>query len=254
MKEQILKIAVKDWKENFGGISALSIAKKLSVSHQEVLECFSTLKDEGKCTLRENVKLHPISIKLDAKGCGDIKEEGEVITTMFFPSKQILKQQFEMENKDYGTFLNRLHLGNSQIKLYYFDPEVLSKYFNHPERYHISDDIIGGYILTKDEYYFSLPSDKRDENIFAQIRYGKRKLVSSSIAIAVILHDLSELPLNEQKYWESYEIDKPIFSNVDHDFEKYISQNFEAKFVDYEDPLTNYLMTKNYFGMLKIII
>lgn len=238
MKEKILKIAIKHWKENFSGISALSITQKISVSHQEVLECFSILRDEGKGTLRENVKLHPISIKLDATGFGDIKREEEVITTMFFPSKQILKQQFEMENKDYGTFLNRLHLGNSQIKLYYFNPEVLDKYFNHLEQYHISDDVIGGYILTKDEYYFSLPEDKRDENPFGQIRYGKRKLVNSSLAIAVILYDLSELPLKEQKHWEYHEIDEPIFLDIDHDFEKHIRQNFGAEFIDHEDPLT----------------
>lgn len=230
MKEKILKIAVKFWKENFGGISALSIGHKISASHQDVLECFSILRDEGKGTL-ENVRLYPITVD-------DMKGEGEVITTMFFPSKQILKQQFEMENKDYGTFLNRLHLGNSQIKHYYFDLEVLNKYFDHIERYHIRDDVIGGQILTKDEYYLSIPEDKRGENTFAQIRYGKRKLVNSSFAIAVILYDLSELPLKEQKHWEHHEIDEPIFLDIDHDFGKYIRQNFGAEFIEHEDPLT----------------
>ena len=238
MKEKILKIAVKHWNENFGGISALSIAHKISASHQDILECFSILRDEGKGTLRENVTLCPITIKLDANSFDNITEEGEVITTMFFPSKQILKQRFEMENKDYGTFLNRLHLGNSQVKLYYFDLEVLNKYFDHLERYHISDDVIGGHIFTKDEYYLSLPEDKRGENTFAQIRYGKRKLVNSSLAIAVILHDLSELPLKEQYHWVHHEIDEPIFLDIDYDFEKHIRQNFGAEFIDHEDPLT----------------
>lgn len=243
MKEKILKIAVEHWNENFGGISALSIAHKISASHQDVLECFSILRDEDKGTLRENVTFCPITIKLDANSCGDAKEDGEVITTMFFPSKQILKQQFGMENKDYGTFLNRLHLGNSPLKFYYFDREVLNKYFNHLERYHISDDVIGGQILTKSEYYLSLSEDKRGENTFALIRYGNRKLVNSSLvnsslAIAVTLHELSELSSKEQKHWEHHEVDEPIFLDSDHDFEKHIRQNFGAEFVEHEDPLT----------------
>lgn len=149
-----------------------------------------------------------------------------------------LKQQFEMENQDYGMFSNSLYFGNSQIKPYYFDLEVLNKYFDHLERYNISDDIIGGQILTKDEYYLSLPEDKRGENTFEKIRYGKRKLVNNSLAISVILHDLSELPVKEQKHWEHHEIDEPIFLNIDPDFEKHLRQNFGAESLDHEDPLT----------------
>lgn len=250
MKEKILKIAVKQWNKNLGGISALFIAEDISVSHQEVLECFNTLSAEGKGTLRENVTLDQFSIKYDGNSYGDMKEEGEVLTTIFFPSKQILKQQFEMENKNYGTFLNRLHLGNSRIELYYFDSEVLSTYFNHVERYDIIDNVIGGYILTNSEYYLSLPEDKRDENTFAVIRYGRRKLVNGSFAIATTLYDLSELPLKEQKHWEYHEIDDPIFLEIDYNFGKHIQQNFAAEFIDNGDPLIKIIEKIEYINSL----
>ena len=240
MKEKILEIAVQYWNENFGGISALHIAQTWTISHQEVLQYFHILRNEGKGTMRENVKLYSISFGLGKKGNIVTEEKGEeVVTAVFFPSKEILKKQFEIENKDYSPFLNRLHQGNDQIKHYYFKHEVLHKYFSHLERYYIQDDVIGGYILTKDEYYLSLPENTRKENIFAQIRYGKRKLADDSVVIAVILYDLSKLPLKEQKYWESYEIDHPDFSTIDNDFENYIRQQFEAEFIDYEDPLSN---------------
>ena len=241
MKEKILEIAVQYWNENFGGISALHIAQTWTISHQEVLQYFHILRNEGKGTIRENVKLYPISYRLGKKGNIVTEEEGEVVTAVFFPSKEILKKQFEIKNKDYSPFLNRLHQGNNQIKHYYFKHEVLHKYFSHLERYYIQDDVIGGSILTKDEYYLSLPENIRKENTFAQIKYGKRKLADDSVVIAVILYDLSKLPLKEQKYWESYEIGHPDFSTIDNDFENYIRQQFEAEFIDYEDPLCNIL-------------
>ena len=58
------------------------------------------------------------------------------------------------------------------------------------------------------------------------------------MAIAVTLHELSELSSKEQKYWDYYEIDEPIFLDVDHDFEKHNRQHFGAEFIDHEDPLT----------------
>lgn len=242
MKEKILSIAVQHWKEEFAGISALDIAEKLCISHQEALRYIYILRDEGKGTLNENVKLYQISFIVDKKDYSVIEEKrGEVVTAVFFPSKEILKRQFKIENKDYGAFLNRLHQGDSQLVHYYFGLEVLNKYLSHPEQYDIRDDVIGGHILTKDEYYSSLPEDTRDANSFAQIRYGKRKLVDGSVVIAVILRDLSRLPLKEQKYWEAYEIDNPNFSTSDSDFEKYIRQNFEAKFIDHGDPLSGIL-------------
>jgi len=238
MEEKIMSIAVQHWKEKFAGISALDIAEKLCISHQEALRYIYILRDEGKGTLKENVKLGRISFTFDDKGKLIKEEKGGVVATVFFPSKEILKRQFEIENKDYGAFLNRLHQGDSQLVHCYFGLEVLTKYLNHPERYDIQDDVIGGHILTKDEYYFSLPEDTREENTFAQIRYGKRKLADGSVVIAVVLRDLSRLPLKEQKYWESYEIDNPNFSASDTDFEKYIRQNFEAEFIDHGDPLS----------------
>ncbi len=237
-KEKILSIAIAHWKEEFAGISALVISEKICISHEDALRYIYILRDEGKGTLNENVKLGRISLRLDNKGnLIKAKGEEEVVTAVFSPSKAILKKQFEIENKDYGAFLNRLHQGDSRLKHYYFDLEVLNKYFYHPERYDIQDDVIGGCISTKYEHYCSLPEDTRDKNKFAQIRYGKRKLADGSVCVAVIIWDLSGLPLREQKHWEACEIQAPNFSANDSDFEKYIRQNFEAEFIEHGDPL-----------------
>lgn len=136
-----------------------------------------------------------------------------------------------------GIYANRLHKGDSPIESYYFDQEVLQRYFNHPEQYSIEDGMTGGSILTKDEYYFSLPEESRDIKTFAQIRYGKRRLKDGSIVVTVIAIDLARLPYKEQQYWTSYEIKNPQFAEKDEAFEAYFRSQFLAEFVSYEDPL-----------------
>jgi hypothetical protein len=184
MKEEILSIAVQYWKENFAGISAWEVAKRLGIGHQKALRYIYSLRDEGKGSLNENVELYPVSFGVDRENNFVMGKERRVVTAAFFPSKGILKEQFEIEHKDYGAFLNRLHQGDIQIEHCYFELEVLNKYLNHQEQYDIEDDVIGGHILTKDEYYFSLPEDTRDEHGFVQIRYGKGKSVEGSVVIS----------------------------------------------------------------------
>ncbi|NPV41968.1 MAG: hypothetical protein HPY72_11600 [Anaerolineae bacterium] len=121
--------------------------------------------------------------------------------------------------------------------MYYFEIEVLKRYFDHPEKYRITDSVIGGDILTRDEYYRSLSAEEADELTFSYLRYGKRQLSDRKVVISVIVHDLSKLPVKEQQYWYSYEIDSPNFSSDDKDFEKFIRRDFGAEIVDDEDPM-----------------
>ena len=117
-----------------------------------------------------------------------------VDTIIAFPERHVLAEVFEKAGKDYGVFTNRLHRGDNQIFLYFFRQDVLDKYLQYLDRYLIDDTIVGGHILTKDSYYFSLPENKRDKETFGHITYGKRRLKEGGIAIAAIAKDLSDLP------------------------------------------------------------
>jgi len=126
----------------------------------------------------------------------------------------------------------------NSVKLCWFKHEVLDEYLKHPERYHIYDERAGMCnILTKDAYYFNLPEDERDSETFAQIRYFKRRLKNSELAIGVVEHDLSQLPYKEQLYWTSKEIENPEFMPHDENFEKSTKEGFEGEFVNHNDPL-----------------
>ncbi len=69
------------------------------------------------------------------------------------------------------------------------------------------------------------------------IRYGKRQLEDGPIAVVAIAKDLSDLPMKEQLYWASFEIDDPSFSDRDINYGKFVRENFEAEELDHTDPL-----------------
>ena len=246
MTQNILKQIIEHWKKEFTGTSALEIAEAFKIPHNRAKEYFQKLVAQELISIQEAKLGQPIKFKKIKMGNVNIKmpEDWEMVDTLIaFPKRRVLEEVFTKECKDYGVYTNRLHRGDSQIKHYFFKYEVLDKYFKYPERYHINDDIIGGYILTKDEYYFSLPESTRDEKTFAKIEYGKRKLQDSRIVIAVIVSDLSSLPEKEQHYWLSFEIENPKFAKGDTEFEKYWRENFEAEFLDHEDLLNEILTT-----------
>jgi hypothetical protein len=243
VKTKIVRVAVDLWKQRFVGISSLDIARVLKIPHSVILRHLFALEREGKGTLRRNVAVSPITISMRGrKDCNLVWKTGrKVNTAIFFPSREVLKRDLEARGQGYGPFSNRLYLGHSQVERCYFDLEVVAKYFNHTERYRIDDDVIGGCIMTKDDYYFSLPEKSRDESTFGRIRYGKRKLADNSSAVAVPLCDLAKLPLAEQKYWEAHEIATPSFASRDRDFEKHRRESFGGEFVNHEDPLSGVL-------------
>lgn len=240
-ESDILPCIIEYWKRDFSGISALELADVFSTPHEEVIKRLRILAKGNRIDLREARLGQPIrfhEVKTGGEVTIKVPADWKMVDTFVaFPKRYVLEEIFAKEGKDYGVFTNRLHKGDSQIKHYYFAQDVLDNYLKYPDRYHIWDDVVGGTILAKDDYYFSLPQDKRDIETFAQIRYGKRRLKGGSVAVAAIAKDLSDLPYKQQQYWASFEIDNPQFIEEDEEFEKYWCESFEASFLDHEDPL-----------------
>jgi hypothetical protein len=136
-----------------------------------------------------------------------------------------------------GPFRDRLESGGHPYRLAFFDVQVLAKYRDQQEKYDFEDDAVGGWLATKDEYYFSLPEDTRDDETFAQVRYGRRQLATGAAAIAAVLRDLANLPYKEQSYWHSHELRQPLFAEDDPSFHKFQRENYGGEFVDHQDPI-----------------
>ncbi len=242
IRSEILKYIVKRWKQSFVGTSALELADVFRLAHGEVVRRLKLLVSRGTVHLCSAQLGQPAEFREYKTDNGEIIRFPTnwviVDTIIAFPERYVLSEVFEKEGKDYGVFTNRLHRGDNQIFLYFFRQDILDKYLQHPDHYLIDDTIVGGHILTKDAYYFSLPENKRDKETFGQIRYGKRRLKEEGIAIVAIAKDLSDLPYQEQQYWASHEI--PIgteFAKEDEEFEKYCRTIYEGEWINYEDPL-----------------
>jgi hypothetical protein len=92
LKKRILDYAIDQWSRHFTGVSAISIAEELSCSHEEVLSVFTEFEREKKGSLREDVKLYQISISLEK--LVSLEERQEIVTSIFFPSKELLTEYF----------------------------------------------------------------------------------------------------------------------------------------------------------------
>lgn len=236
-EKMILDYAIEHWHREFTGISGISISRQLNIPHSEVLRVFNNLESQGYGKQRDGVKLYPLEFNPDSKEFGDTRE---ILTSIFFPARKILEEYINnhMRSIEIPEYKLRLHKGDSQIKFYYFNQEVLQKYINHPEVYEVANSVIGGNIHQRYDYLKTLDEEEINRVMFPGIRFGKRKLEDGSVAITVIVHDLSELPKQEQKYWNSFEIENPEFCEDDPDFERFFRRDFGGEFIDDEDPLS----------------
>ena len=60
LQKKIVTLAIKHWKKNFTGISALDISENLDKTHEEILIEAGKLEQLGFFHIRENVDLYPI--------------------------------------------------------------------------------------------------------------------------------------------------------------------------------------------------
>jgi hypothetical protein len=239
LEQKILDYTVTHWQKESTGISGINIAGAFGIQHEIVLSVFDELEKQEKGTVRRDVKLYQISIsRLDDQP--KVVEPEEVNTHIFFPSKDVLTESFYKGNfhrLNTPEYKARLLKGYSQIHLLYFENEVLKRYLDRREIYDVENTVVGGHIRLAYEYMTALSDEEFDKVAFPTIRFGKRRLANGNIAITVILHDLSELPEKDQAYWYSHEIEEPQFAPKDTDFEIFFRRNFEAEFLDDNDPL-----------------
>lgn len=166
IQNRILELSIQQWNRSFGGISALDICDRISVSNEDVMKEMEKLCEEGKGSINANVELYPIRIDLENPKF-EIPKEGTT-THVFFPSKELLEEHFyssDLVRERYPEYKNRLHCGANQLDLVMFSEEVLARYFDHPEFYEIDDSLSGGHIWAKSEapesrYLYTLGMEK----------------------------------------------------------------------------------------------
>ena len=195
VRSKLFRYIIERWKSNFTGTSALELADYFNLPHKRVIKILDKLASSGRLHLRET-KLGQMKIHI-VNGRAVVEDyKGVLVDTLIaFPERHILEGIFRSEGKDYGVFTNRLHMGDSQIKQYYFRQDVLDKYLRYQDRYDVYDTVVIGNISTKNAYYVSLPENERDD-VLVSLRYGKRRLKGGNVAIAVGLPPENRSTLN----------------------------------------------------------
>lgn len=156
-------------------------------------------------------------------------------THVFFPSEQVLADAFygsKLSRQNLPEYVVRLHLGAHQYGLIFFDEEVLSRYFEHPEFYEIEDSLAGGSIATTSE---------AGEDRHLYVRYGKCRLNTGRIAVSAVYKDLAHMGASEQRYWHAHEISAPSIDRTDDNFQRFLGRTYEGAWVEYPDPIRNLL-------------
>lgn len=229
LKQSIMDCSLEHWHRYFTGISGIAVAEHLDLPHELVLRAFDELEAEGKGTVRRGVTLYQLFISIDEPR---FREEKPILTAIFFPAPEVLTENFYSSllcRSNIPEYKARLYKGGSQVQLVYFSSDVLTKYLEHIEVYEVEDSVSGGHIC------------RRDGSDFPLMRFGRRRLRDGTVVVTAILWDLAQLPEKEQAYWHAYEIESPCFTRDDPDFAIFYRQNFEAEFLDDNDPLRNVL-------------
>jgi len=231
--EQTLAATIAGWFQNFGGTSALDVARDLSIDHVAVMLIFEQLVTDGYGSMNKSVQLYQMSFDLDNTAAGF---KHELVTThIFFPSKEVLRKAFfasGLSQQRFPEYTTRLYLGAHQIGLVYFSEEVLSRYLVHPEHYKINDSLAGGDVS-------SLSAAPEDRYLY--VRYGKCRLMSDQIVVTAIYKDLSDMSPSEQSYWHSHEIESPELDRTDQHFHNFLKRTYEGNFVNFHDPISTLL-------------
>lgn len=229
IQRKVLELSIEQWNRSFGGISALDICGKLSISNEIVMNEMEKLCDQGKGSINANVELCVIKIDLESPKFEMPSEN--TLTHVFFPSKEILTEYFfssSLVRERHPEYKNRLQCGAHQLGLVMFSDEVLTRYFDHPEFYEIDDSLSGGHIWTKSE---------APENRYLYVRHGKRKLEDGRTAVTAIYKDLYAMSSEEQRHWHAYELEEPKFDSKDPNFARFVARTYDGAFVDFPNPI-----------------
>lgn len=233
-EKKVLKFCSEKWFGNPAGISALDLERKFGLSNADGMLLFEGLVGKGLGKINANVTLYQVSLDFEESG-GSLPEGKEVITHIFFPSKEVLAKHFFRSKKakeEIPEYTKRLHLGANQIALVFFEEEVLGKYFDHPEKYKIEDTLAGGTLTTNWE-------TEEEETGYLHVRYGKKLINGGAVAVTALYTDLSKMSPNEQKYWGSFEVKEFVPDLGDENFRKFLLRAYEGEFVDFPDPIAD---------------
>ena len=233
IQKAILSECASRWFNNPVGITASELARKFCISNEQACKEVESLCEAGYGKMNRGAEFTELSFDTENPQAGFTHTP--IKTHVFFPSKQVLADAFygsELPRQKLPEYVVQLHLGAHQYGLVFFNEEVLSRYFEHPEFYEIEDSLAGGSISTCSE---------ASEDRYLYVRYGKCQLNTGHIAISAVHKDLAHMGASEQRYWHAHEIIEPSIDASDENFQRFLGRTYEGAWVEYPNPIGNLL-------------
>lgn len=225
IEEKVLDQAVKYWTSHKTGTDSRRIAAALRLDHEKVKQAMLNLEASGLANLNKDETLNMTSF-----GKGGI-EFKTVVCHIIFPSKAVLTENFyksDLVRQRLPIYEERVMKGSHTYSFAYFNEEVLRKYLTRPDLYNVTDTISGGHVRYEGE----------DEDLYVDIRHGRRKLTNGRSAVTAFITDLLKMNESEQRYWHGHEISDPTFADEDEGFADFIDVSLEGKWISYKDPVS----------------
>lgn len=127
-----------------------------------------------------------------------------------------------------GKYSYELKKERNNVKLVYFERAVLDRYRNDP-RFKVVEYAVSGHLSIKDEYYL-------DESVPESEKIGIQSFVkgykpNGTEVVGTLLIYLSQMSLEHQNYWASYEVTEVCKMDADS-----FQQEFMAEFTDRVSP------------------
>lgn len=120
-----------------------------------------------------------------------------------YPSQKLLKSRRDVSEFNGSPFTKQLALGEPQLKPYYFEIEVLERYFGDPRFSFVFKDYSGQISYTEDENY--IPNVSETDQIFIQT-FGLGVNENKERVAVVYLRYLKDLTPEHQTFWQSKEV------------------------------------------------
>lgn len=221
--------AVKAWGTTFGGVSAIELAEKAQVPHEDAIRFVESWVESGRGAMNANVALSLVSFP--ALGGSGKLSFTPINTHIFFPSREELTEHFYSSGNartEPPEFKKRLMCGEHQLALCFFSEEVLARYFSHLDWYEVDDSSAGGHIRTKAES----PSDR-----FIDVRFGKGRALDAKTFVTAIYKDLYCFSDSEQRHWHAHEISRPNLDPNDDNLRLFVARTYDGAWVEFPKPL-----------------
>lgn len=205
---------------DYNGIPLRQVSTELGIRYVESIDIIKQLVNDELVMIQPSTNPHiynfinskdkqiailesakTITETIENEGIIEIHYENTEYPICLYPTCSVLKKNRDVSSMEFYT--KRLALCEPQLKVVYFDLNVLERYSNDP-RYELHYNSYSGYISYECDKDGNSDLQKRNQIYLKSFGLGYDS--NDNRIICVFLKDLGKLSETQQAYWYSFEI------------------------------------------------